>query len=86
MSSQLATVEHDEGLGQEDQVTVRVLRALVTHHWDEALVGIESTFLQHRIELCLLATRGGHLNETLRDQILELIRVDPIWAGRIDEF
>ena len=83
----LATFDADEGLDRSDAAVLAILRAVATaadpELWQIALAGLDSLFLQLRLELARLAR--DHLAPAVRAEMSELARRDPVWSRRVDE-
>jgi hypothetical protein len=84
----LATFDGETGLGDDEQVTLAILRAVAADDraaMAEALGGLDSVFAQMRIELGILAARLGALDEKQRGELMDLARADTLWAVRVSE-
>ncbi|MBA3457423.1 MAG: protein kinase [Deltaproteobacteria bacterium] len=89
----LATFSVDERAGDDEAAsdkTIEVLHAIASAAdaagWSRALHGIESVFVQMRLELWQLAKRHGQLSDDLCASARQLARTDPVWARRVGEF
>ncbi|HSN27282.1 MAG TPA: hypothetical protein VLT45_13400, partial [Kofleriaceae bacterium] len=85
----LATFRGEEGLGDDEQTLLDLLRAIVTSDeaaWQSGLANLSTLFLQLRLEVGLLAARHGKLSGGLREEIIALARTDGLWARRVAEF
>lgn len=84
----LATFAREEGLSEDDEVTLAVLRAVAAGDQPGLAAAFRRTaslFAQLRLELAVLAARLGALDPAERGDLLDLARSDSLFAGRAEE-
>ncbi len=85
LSTILALLDKEE-LPDSDRQTLAVLACVRDHAphatWQRALAATQDLPSELRLELVHLASRDGHLDPQLRDQMREVARLHPIWARR----
>jgi eukaryotic-like serine/threonine-protein kinase len=84
----LSTFSGEDDLGEDEQVALAILRAVAAG--DRAALAAafgraDVVFAQMRLELGVLASRAGALDDARRAQLVELARGDTLWAARIGE-